>query len=66
MLDSRARQAILDYQAGKCDLEDAAQILLQVRRETGCLDLQAPPGTPPRQQLLVKRFSELVRTEFGV
>jgi hypothetical protein len=65
VLDPRVRKALLDYQAGTCELEDAAQMLLQVRRETGCLELQAPPGTAPRQQQLVARFNELVKAEFG-
>lgn len=65
MLDPRARKAILDYQAGKCGLENATQALLRVRRETGCLELHAPPGTAPQQQRLVARYAELVRAEYG-
>lgn len=65
MLDPRVRKALLAYQAGTCELEEAAQMLLQVRRETGCLELQAPAGTPPRQQQLVARFAELVQAELG-
>jgi hypothetical protein len=65
VLDPRARRVLLDYQAGKCDLEAAAQVLLQVRRDTGCLEIHAPPGTAPPQQLLVARFAELVQAEFG-
>jgi hypothetical protein len=65
VLDPRVRKALLDYQAGRCGLEDAAQMLLQVRPETGCLELQAQAGTPPEQQRLAARCAELVRTELG-
>lgn len=65
MLDRRVRQALLDYQSGTIELDAAAQLLLTVRRETGCLELHAPPGTAPRQQQLVARYAQLVEAEFG-
>ena len=64
-LDPRVRKAILSYENGECGLEDAAQMLFRVRRETGCLELQAPPGTSHQQQRLVARYAELVKAEYG-
>jgi hypothetical protein len=61
MLDPRVREAVLGYQSGRFDLETAAQLLLQVRRDTGCLELHAPPGTGDAQRRLVERFQELAR-----
>jgi hypothetical protein len=46
-------------------LEQAAERLMQVRRETGCLELHCAPGAPAAQQHLVARFAELSRQEFG-
>lgn len=65
MLDARVRTALLDFQAGRCDLETAAQALLTVRRERGCLTLMEAPESAPAQRALVARYRELVRVEFG-
>jgi hypothetical protein len=65
MLDIRVRQVLVEYQSGRCDLERAAQGLLPVRRETGCLELHSAVDTPPAQRLLVDRYNALVRAEFG-
>ncbi|HEY0928916.1 MAG TPA: hypothetical protein VGE27_03260 [Gemmatimonas sp.] len=65
MLDARVRTTLLDYQAGRCDLETAAQTLLTVRREQGCLTLMEAPDSPSAQRALVARYRELVRLEFG-
>jgi hypothetical protein len=65
MLDPRVRQAITEYQAGHCTLEVAAQRLLRVRRESGCLDLRASPAATTEQRALITRYSELVAEEFG-
>lgn len=64
-LDPRVRQTLLDFQSGRCNLEQAAERLMQVRRETGCLELHCAPGAPAAQQHLVARFAELSRQEFG-
>lgn len=64
-LDPRVRRTLLDYQAGRCDLDTAAARLVQVRRETGCLELRAAPNATAADLTLVNRVSELVREEFG-
>lgn len=64
-LDARVRTTLIDYQAGKCDLEAAAARLLQVRRETGCLELHAAPNASAADRALVSRVAELMRKEFG-
>jgi hypothetical protein len=65
MLDIRVRQVLVEYQSGRCTLERAAQVLLEVRRETGCLELHSSASTPPAQRQLVDRYDALVRAEFG-
>lgn len=65
MLDPRVRTVLTEYLAGRCDVEQAAQVLLHVRRETGCLELHASATTAPAQRLLVQRYDALVRAEFG-
>lgn len=65
MLDARVKQAILDLDTGRSDLEQAAQRLLQVRRETGCLTLHATPGAPEPQRRLIERYTQLVQDEVG-
>ena len=65
MLDSRVRNVVAEYLAGRCDVENAAQQLLVVRRETGCLELHASASTSATQRLLVDRYAALVRAEFG-
>jgi hypothetical protein len=64
-LDARLRTTLLDYHAGRCDLDAAAARLLQVRRETGCLELRAAPNATAADHALVDRVTELVRQEFG-
>lgn len=65
MLDPRVRTILLDYHAGELSLEQAAQALLQVRRDTGCLDLHVAPNAAVRERELVERYAELVRDTFG-
>lgn len=65
MLDARVRETLRDFQAGRCDLETAAQRLLVVRRERGCLTLMDAPGASPQERALVSRFRELTQAEFG-
>lgn len=65
MLDARVRTTLLDFQTGRCDLETAAQLLLTVRRERGCLTLMEAPESSSSQRALVARYRELVRLEFG-
>ena len=60
MLDPRVRTALLEYNAGRCDLESAAQLLARVRRETGCLELHPSPAAGPAERALLARFAELV------
>lgn len=64
-LDPRVRTTLADFQRGRCDVETAAERLLEVRRDTGCLELHAAPDAPPSQRRLVERVAELVRQEFG-
>ena len=59
MLDRRVRTAILEFQQGRRSLEDAAQLLAQVRRETGCLELYASASTGAAERALLARFAEL-------
>ncbi|MCC6774915.1 MAG: hypothetical protein IT360_27350 [Gemmatimonadaceae bacterium] len=65
MLDPRVRHAIADFQGGHCDVEQAAQRLLEVRRETGCLSLRAVANMSESQRRLIERFTELAQHEFG-
>jgi hypothetical protein len=64
-LDARVRMTLLEYHAGRCDLNAAAARLLEVRRETGCLELHAAPNATAADRALVDRVAELVRQEFG-
>jgi hypothetical protein len=65
MLDPRVRTALLEYRDGCRGLESAAQLLAQVRRETGCLELHASASTGPAQRALLARFAELIAEEGG-
>ena len=64
MLDARVRTALREYQQGRRDLESAAQLLAQVRRETGCLELYPSASSGPTERALLARFAELV-AEYG-
>lgn len=63
MLDPRVRTVILEYTKGLRDLESAAQILAQVRRDTGCLELHPSSAAGPAERALLARFAELVATD---
>ena len=65
MLDPRVRSAILEYRNGQRDVESAAQLLAQVRRELGCLELHPSPGAGPDERALLVRFAELVAEDEG-
>jgi hypothetical protein len=64
-LDPRVRTTLLEFRSGRCDVESAAQRLLQVRRDTGCLTLLTSATSTADEQRLVARLSELMREEFG-
>lgn len=61
MLDRRVLETLLAYRAGRLSLEDAAQALARVQRETGCLTLLATPGSDAAERALVARVTALVR-----
>ena len=63
MLDPRVRTALVEYQQGHRSLESAAQLLAQVRRDTGCLDLLASPSAGAAERALLARFAELVAAD---
>lgn len=63
MLDARVRTALTEFQQRQCALESAAQLLAQVRRETGCLELHPSATTSPAQRALLARFAELVASD---
>jgi hypothetical protein len=65
MLDPRVRTALVEYGQGRRSLESAAQLLAQVRRETGCLELHAPASAGPAERALLARFAELVAEDGG-
>ena len=65
MLDPRVRTALTDYQRGRLSLEAAAQLLLTVRRETGCLELHAAPNAGAADRALLARFAALVAADAG-
>jgi hypothetical protein len=65
MLDARVRTALMEYLRGRRDLESAAQLLAQVRRETGCLELHASASAGPAERALLARFAELVAEDAG-
>ena len=60
MLDPRVRSTILAFSRGQRDLESAAQVLAQVRRELGCLELHPSSAAGPAERALLVRFAELV------
>ena len=64
-LDPRVRATVLDYEAGRCDVNTAAERLMQVRRERGCLEVHAGPNASQAVRLLVSRVAELIREESG-
>ena len=66
MLDPRVRTALTEFLRGRRDLESTAQLLLQVRRETGCLDLLVSPTAGPAERALLARFAELVAADRDV
>jgi hypothetical protein len=59
VLDSRIRKAIVEFQQGRLSLEEAAALLIQVRRETGCLTLRPSPTAGTAERELIARFEEL-------
>lgn len=63
MLDPRVRAALTEYQKGRRSLESAAQLLVQVRRETGCLELHASASAGAAERALLTRFAELVASD---
>ena len=65
MLDSRVRTALIEFQQGRRSLESAAQLLVQVRRETGCLELYPSASAGPAERTLLARFAELVALDTG-
>lgn len=60
MLDPRVRVALTEYQRGRRSLEETAQALLVVRRETGCLELHPAPTAGAAERALLARFAALV------
>ena len=63
MLDKRVRTALVEYQQGRWSLEQTAQLLAQVRRETGCLELHPSPSAGANERALLARFAELVAAD---
>jgi hypothetical protein len=63
VLDPRVRTALTEFHRGRRDLEATAQLLVQVRRETGCLDLLASPTAGAAERALLARFAELVAAD---
>jgi hypothetical protein len=55
----------MEYQRGKCGLEETAQLLAKVRRETGCLELHAAPSASAEERALTARLAELVQLDGG-
>ena len=60
MLDPRVRTALVEYREGRRSLEDTAQLLAEVRRVTGCLELHAAPSAGAAERALLARFAELI------
>ncbi len=46
-------------------MEQAAQALLEVRRDTGCLQLHVSAASSPAEHALAARYTALVEAEFG-
>jgi len=65
MLDPRVREALLALRAQRITVEDAAQQLLQVRRETGCLWLMVSADSSAAERALVDRYTALATAAFG-
>jgi quinol monooxygenase YgiN len=65
MLDPRVRTALHEFQQGRRSLEEAAQLLAQVRRERGCLELYPSASSGAAERALLARFAELVAEDGG-
>jgi hypothetical protein len=65
MLDRRVRTLLTEFRNGTRGVEETAQGLLRVRRETGCLDLHVAASADSAERALVTRFAELVRADDG-
>lgn len=65
MLDPRVRETLLALRAERMTVEEAAQSLLAVRRETGCLSLMVSAGSSATERALVDRYTALATAEFG-
>lgn len=65
MLDPRVRKALIEFRQGRRSLEDTAQLLAQVRRATGCLELRAASSAGPAEHALLARFAELIALDEG-
>ena len=63
MLDPRVRVALVEFSQGHRALEETAQLLAQVHRETGCLAIYPSSGSGLEQQSLIARFREIVDGE---
>jgi hypothetical protein len=63
MLDPRVRAALMEFHRGRCDVETTAQLLRQLRRETGCLELHASVSVTADERALLARFAELAAAD---
>lgn len=65
MLDPRVRRALTEYHQGKRSLEETAQLLVTVRRESGCLELYPSPSAGAADRALLARYAELLEDPGG-
>ena len=65
MLDARVRETLLALRAERVTVEEAAQSLLEVRRETGCLSLMVSADSSGPERALVDRYTALATAAFG-
>lgn len=65
MLDPRVREILMSLRAERLTVEEAAQSLLLVRRESGCLSLMVSEGSSATERALVDRYAALAMAAFG-
>lgn len=65
MLDPRVRETLLTFRAERMTVEEAAQSLLEVRRERGCLSLAVSANSSVAERELIARYTALATAAFG-
>jgi len=65
MLDPRVRETLLAFRAERLTVEEATQVLLEVRRSSGCLSLIVSASSSANERALFERYTTLATAAFG-